>query len=218
MRGNESKYSFEDEKAYYSKRWPTQAEPYEHLKDYVAAWLPEAPSLISGKSVLDIGAGEATYTRMLAETYSPHRIVACELFPERMLQAARENAAENLHFVAGSCFALPFADRSFDAVFGSLVLSQLPDLDRVIDEIDRVLTSGGCFIGIEPNPYNAIVLYRFLMGEHSKNQYLLSRSDLGRFAAKGFDVDIRYFYGRFPKLHSKFLTTCIGVLAKKAVG
>ena len=217
MRSSAPGGSFENERSYYSKNWPTQALPYRHLKRYLDAWLPEALGLLSGKSVLHIGAGEATYTRMLAETYSPRRVVACELFLERMLPASRENRARNLQFVAGSCFGLPFADRTFDAVFASLVLHQLPDLERAIDEIDRVLKPGGCFIGIEPNPYNLVVLYRFFRGRRSRNQYLLNESHILEFVSRGFDLSVRYFYGRFPKLRSRFLTTCIGVLAKKRV-
>src|SRR5207249_2907044 len=106
MKTDDFRYSLEEERAYYSKGWPTRALPYKHLRSYVHAWLPEAPGLLSGKSLLDIGAGEATYTRMLAETYSPRHVIACELFLERMLPAARENEAKNLHFVAGSCFGL----------------------------------------------------------------------------------------------------------------
>src|SRR5438552_15193398 len=108
MRSSAPGGSFENERSYYSKNWPTQALPYRHLKRYLDAWLPEALGLLSGKSVLDIGAGEATYTRMLAETYSPRRVVACELFLERMLPASRENRARNLQVAAGSCFGLPF--------------------------------------------------------------------------------------------------------------
>jgi SAM-dependent methyltransferase len=215
MSGHPVKYSVEEERAYYSKNWPTRALPYRHLRSYVDAWLPEASSLLLGKSVLDIGAGEATYTRMLAETYSPRRMVACELFLERMIPAARENQSKNLHFVAGSCFSLPFADRSFDSVFASLVLHQLPDLEEAIAEIDRVLKPGGCFIGIEPNPCNPMIVFRFMRGRHSRNQYLLNKSHLLEFVSRGFDMDIRYFYARFPRLRSRFLTTCMGVLARK---
>lgn len=218
IQSKDSACSLEAERAYYSKNWPTKALPYRHLKGYVDAWLPEAHDLLSGKSVLDVGAGEATYTRMLAETYGPRLVVACELFPERMLPAALDNRAGNLDFVAGNCLSLPFADHSFDVVFESLVLSQIPDLDKAIDEIHRVLKPGGYLIGIEPNPSNLVVLYRFFRGKHSKNQYLLSGSNLGRFTVRGFEMDVRFFYGRFPKLRSRFLTTCIGILARKKTG
>lgn len=215
MPKNNLKYSLADEKAYYSQNWPSRALPYKHLQGYIDCWLPEAARLLEGKVVLDIGAGEATYTRMLAETYSPSRLVACELFPERMMPAMRDNASENLSFVAGSCFRLPFADITFDAVFGSLILHQLPDLELAIAEIDRVLKPGGTYIGIEANPYNAIISYRYLRGRHSKNQFLLNESHLSKFTSKGFSVDIRFFYARFPSLRNRFLTTCMGIIAKK---
>lgn len=203
------------ERAYYSRKWPSQALPYKHLQGYIDCWLPEAERLFRSKVMLDIGAGEATYTRMLAEVYSPSRLVACELFPERMTPAMRDNTSKNLSFVAGSCFSLPFADRTFDAVFGSLVLCQLPDLHVAIAEIDRVLKPGGVYIGIEPNPYNPVIFYRFLRGRRSKNQYLLHKSHLSKFASRGFSVGIRFFYGRFPSLRNRFLTTAMGILAKK---
>lgn len=212
---NNVEYSIADEKAYYSQNWPSRALPYKHLQSYIDCWLPEAVSLFGGKMVLDIGAGEATYTRMLAEVYSPRRVVACELFTERMLPAMRANKVDNLSFVTGSCFSLPFADGAFDVVFGSLVLHQLPDLDLAIAEIDRVLKQGGAYIGIEANPYNPVILYRFLRGKHSKNQYLLNESHLSKFTPNGFIVDTRFFYARFPSLRNRFMTTCMGIIAKK---
>lgn len=215
MPSSNLKYSVAAEKAYYSQNWPSRALPYKHLQGYIDCWLPEAECLFGGKVVLDIGAGEATYTRMLAEAYFPSRIVACELFPERMMPAMRDNASENLSFVAGSCFCLPFADLTFDVVFGSLVLTQLPDLDLAIAEVNRVLKPGGAYIGIEPNPYNPIVLFRFLRGRHSKNQYLLKESHLSIFSSNDFSVDIRFFYARFPSFRSRFLTTCTGIIAFK---
>jgi SAM-dependent methyltransferase len=209
------KYSIADEKAYYSQNWPSRSLPYKHLQRYIDCWLPEAKRLIGDKVVLDIGAGEATYTRMMAEVYSPSRLVAFELFPERMLPAMRDNTSANLSFVAGSCFCLPFANASFDVVFGSLILHQLPDLELAIAEIDRVLKPGGAYIGIEANPYNLVIFYRFLRGQHSKNQYLLNELHLSKFASRGLSVDIRYFYARLPSLRNRFLTTCMGIIAKK---
>lgn len=215
MSRGEHQYSFEAEKSYYSGSWPTEALQYQHLQNYISAWLPDAHRIFSGKSVLDIGAGESTYTRMIAENYSPSRIVACELFRERMLPAMRASKASNLSFIAGSCFCLPFREGAFDVVFGSLVLHQLPDLDRVITEIGRVLKTGGIYVGIEPNPYNPVVLWRFLKGGHSKNQYLFNKSHLSTFTVQGFTPTLRYFYARYPSLRNRFMTTCLGIVAKK---
>src|SRR5437667_5108700 len=98
-------FSKELEEGYYSKNWPEEAVRYSHLEPYLRCWLdPEA--VFKGKTVLDIGAGECTYTRLIADRYGPHRVIACELFRQRMLPASRVNAFSNLHFIAGDCFRL----------------------------------------------------------------------------------------------------------------
>ncbi len=49
----------------------------------------------------------------------------------------------------GSADALPFPDGNFDIVVCMLVLCSVPDLHRAIDEIRRVLTSGGRLVFME---------------------------------------------------------------------
>lgn len=51
----------------------------------------------------------------------------------------------NIQYVEGSGEKLPFADRSFDAVFCCDVLEHVEDLDRVVSEISRVCKPGGHF-------------------------------------------------------------------------
>lgn len=207
-------FSLELEKGYYSQHWPEEAKPYLHLEPYLRCWLnPE--EVFRGKRVLDIGAGECTYTRLIADRFGPKELVACELFRERMLPAFRANQNPNLKFVCGDAFFLPFRNQSFDVIFGSLVLSQLPDLDKIISEIRRVLTVHGCYVGIEPNPYQVVHLYRYFFGHHSPNQYLLRPRHLKAFHKGGFVVTIRYFYARFPRLRNRFMSTCMGIMAKR---
>src|SRR5438034_8232419 len=63
-------FSKELEEGYYSKNWPKEAVRYSHLEPYLRCWLdPEA--VFKGKTVLDIGAGEATYTRLIADRFGP---------------------------------------------------------------------------------------------------------------------------------------------------
>src|SRR5215467_1392290 len=100
-------FSFEAEKQYYSQRWPQEAKPYLHLERNVRCWLNPA-HVFEGKRILDIGAGECTYTRLIADRFRPKEIVACELFRERMLPAWQENQNPILKAVAGDCYDLPF--------------------------------------------------------------------------------------------------------------
>lgn len=205
-------FSYELEKGYYRRHWPEEAKPYLHLEPYLRCWLnPEA--VFGGKRVLDIGAGECTYTRLIADRFRPKEIVACELFPERMLPAARTNRSPNLQFVAGDVFCLPFQSQSFDVVFGSLVLCQFPALDQFLSEVRRVLLNDGLYVGIEPNPYHPVHLYRYVRGNHSPNQYLLRPKHLAVFQQVSFAVTIRYFYAKLPCLHNRLLGTCMGISA-----
>lgn len=208
-------FSYESEKGYYSQQWPEEAKPYLHLEPYLRCWLdPEV--VFAGKRVLDIGAGECTYTRLIADRFRPKKIVACELFRERMQPAVRANRSPHLRFVAGDCFQLPFHLRSFDVVFGSLILHQLPDLNEIISEVQRVMSDGGCYVGIEPNPYHPVHLYRYLIGHHSPNQYLFGPKHLVTFEKAGFKVTTRYFYAKLPRMRNRFISTCIGIVATKS--
>jgi len=206
---------YEVERAYYSRDWPKQAKPYLHLEPYFRCWMnPE--EIFCGKTVLDIGAGECIYTRLIVDRFQPKSIIACELFRERMLPAVRENSNPLLKAIVGNCFQLPFKTGSFDVVVGSLVLSQLPNLRCAVDEIGRMLKPGGIFVGWEPNPFNPLILYRYLSRPHSGNQFLFwPHTFRPVFEANGFAMSTRFFYAKLPWTRSRILGTCIGVVARK---
>jgi SAM-dependent methyltransferase len=208
-------YSYQAAKDFYRPIWPEEAKSYLHLEPYVRCWF-DPDSMFGGKRVLELGAGECTYTRLIADRFRPRMIVGHELFVERMLPAVRANRNQALCPVAGDCFSLPFRAGSFDVVFASLVLSELPDLHRVFSEAARVLASGGVFLSWDPNPYNPLVLYRYFFKGRSANQYLFwpHRVRSG-FETAGFDVEMRFFYARLPRVRSRFLGTCVGMLGRK---
>ena len=72
--------------------------------------------------------------------------------------AALDDSAERLGLevrtVRGEAEALPFADESFDLVFGHAVLHHIPDIDRAFAEFERVLRPGGTIVFCgEPSRY-----------------------------------------------------------------
>ncbi len=215
MRSKE--FSYQRERSHYSQHWPKEAKPYLHLEAYLRCWLhPEA--VFEGKRVLDLGAGDCRYTRMIAERFRPRRMVACELFREHMLPASQVNRNSALEFVAGDAFRLPFRSQSFDVIFGSGVLCHLRELDRIILELRRVLTEEGCYVGIEPNRLNPVHLYRHLRGDDSSNAYLLGPKKVRGFEKAGFEVSIQYFYAKFPHIRNRLVGTCMGILARPLDG
>jgi SAM-dependent methyltransferase len=204
------------EKDYYAQGWPTGALPYRHLEPYLTSWLSNPRDLFDHKTIVDIGAGEATYTRLIGDIFEPRLLLACDLFTERMVPASKANHNRNLFFATADVFKLPLKQHSVDTVFGSLVLHQLPDLEQVLREVSRVLRIGGYYIGIEPNFINPAIFYRYLKKANSKNTYLLTKPKLvSGFKLSGFDILISYFYARRPLLRGRFFGTCIGIRAQK---
>jgi demethylmenaquinone methyltransferase/2-methoxy-6-polyprenyl-1,4-benzoquinol methylase len=69
-----------------------------------------------------------------------------------MLQVGRERAAKSGHqieFIEANAEALPFPDRSFDAVTIAFGIRNVPQIDVALGEIHRVLKIGGRFLCLE---------------------------------------------------------------------
>jgi ubiquinone/menaquinone biosynthesis C-methylase UbiE len=64
-------------------------------------------------------------------------------------------AFANIRFTQGDASSLPFPDASFDAALLVLVLGGVPDQDRCIAEVARMLVHGGCVTsaGSEVTPH-----------------------------------------------------------------
>jgi ubiquinone/menaquinone biosynthesis C-methylase UbiE len=99
-------------------------------------------------TVVEIGSGTGPNLRFLPRDL---RIVGIEPNPfmhRYFLDEARveERAVE---LVQGTAEALPFPDESVDAVLSTLVLCSVAELDRVLQEVLRVLKPGGKFLFLE---------------------------------------------------------------------
>ena len=51
----------------------------------------------------------------------------------------RATAARRVHALVGDVTRLPFADAEFDCAVAAWMLYHVPDLDRVMDAVDRTL-------------------------------------------------------------------------------
>lgn len=90
--------------------------------------------------VLDVAAGTGTSAR--AFTHAGARCVACDFSIGMLTHGARKPAGP-VSFVAGDALALPFADRSFDAVTISFGLRNVADPVAALTEMLRVTRPGG---------------------------------------------------------------------------
>jgi SAM-dependent methyltransferase len=100
-------------------------------------------NLSSGDRVLDVGCGPGNFTREFARVTGHGLVVGVDASRTMLAQAVRQPAGANVAYLRGDACALPFRDRSFDAVccFAALYLIEEPG--RALDEIARVLAPAG---------------------------------------------------------------------------
>jgi ubiquinone/menaquinone biosynthesis C-methylase UbiE len=94
-------------------------------------------------SVVEIGAGHGLNFRL----YPPEVTEVVAIEPEPTLRSQAEAAAQSatvpIRVMAGVASELPLADAGFDAAVASLVLCSVPDQQRALAEIQRVLRLDG---------------------------------------------------------------------------
>lgn len=101
------------------------------------------------KRVLDLGCGHGMASVVLARRGA--LVTACDLSLGYVREARARADANGVHSHVVVCNAerLPFADASFEGIWGNAVLHHL-DLGRAAREIRRVLTPGGIAVFCEP--------------------------------------------------------------------
>ena len=119
--------------------------------------------LRSGMRVLDLGSGTGYPALLAAQTVGTHgQVIGIDLAVQ-MLDAARRKATllrlSNLTFQTGDVTSLPFEQTSFDAVTTRFCLMFLPEIQKAVTEIARVL---------KPNAWIAAAVW----SAPDKNPYL----------------------------------------------
>jgi ubiquinone/menaquinone biosynthesis C-methylase UbiE len=134
---------------YYDDPLSAAADRYWHSEEWrsIRALLP----CVQGASALDIGAGRGIASYALA--MEGYRVVALEPDPSALVGAGaiRELAELTrlpIAILQERAQRLPFADSSFDLVFGRAVLHHVPDMQATCREVWRVLKPGGVFVAV----------------------------------------------------------------------
>jgi SAM-dependent methyltransferase len=98
----------------------------------------EAVGEVSPGRVLEVGCGWGELAARIAAELDAE-VVAVDLSP-RMVELARE---QGIDARVADAQQLPFADGEFDCVTANWMLYHVPDLDRALGEMARVLRPGG---------------------------------------------------------------------------
>jgi ubiquinone/menaquinone biosynthesis C-methylase UbiE len=105
---------------------------------------------------LEIGSGTGYFSLNLLQLGAIESLTATDISAGMLkrLEQTAEGLGLKVETAQTEAEELPFADESFDLVFGHAVLHHIPDLDRAFAEFRRVLRPGGAiaFAG-EPSRY-----------------------------------------------------------------
>ncbi|HVT30055.1 MAG TPA: class I SAM-dependent methyltransferase [Lacipirellulaceae bacterium] len=96
------------------------------------------------KSILDVGSGAGQIAAHLLDFAGSDARITCTDLSQPMLRRARQRLkSDRPTFVVADLSALPFANNSFDGITCGYVLEHLPDPQRGLSELSRVLRTGG---------------------------------------------------------------------------
>ena len=128
--------------------WDRNAVRYDRFMRKDAAAYDEMYALIwpvvKAKTVLELAAGTGLIAKHIVNAAA--HIEATDASAEMIAEAKRDNQSAKLHFSVQDMFRLPYADKSFDAVIVSNALHIVPQPEKALAEIHRVLKDDGVLI------------------------------------------------------------------------
>ena len=100
--------------------------------------------VVKARTVLELAAGTGLIAKNIVRAAS--HIEVTDASEEMIAEAKRNNRSAKLHFSVQDMFCLPYADKSFDVVIVSNALHIVPQPEKALAEIRRVLKDDGVLI------------------------------------------------------------------------
>ncbi len=194
------------------KFWDSKAKAYNKIikllssKLYPLIYEFIKESLTKDMKVLEVGTGTGLVAREIADHVE--RIEATD-FSEEMIDTAKSDKyPANINFSCADIFDLPFEDNQFDAVIASNVLHIIPEPEKAMQEIRRVLKPNGLliaptFLWKELSLFGKI--QKFIM---LKKNFPL-KTDWSEETFKSFINDSGFTITKFKMIKSSFGIGCV---------
>lgn len=124
-------------------------------------WIFSNYKITKGMKVLELGCGTGDMWMGHEDLMKTCSKLVLSDFSEGMLENAKANLGNNsnVEYRVIDIQNIPFEDESFDLVIANMMLYHVPDMERGLSEVQRVLKNGGAF-------------YCATFGEHGIIEYL----------------------------------------------
>lgn len=127
------------------------------------AYLLEQMGPLTGKRILDVGAGLGESSVYFA--LKGAKVTTIDLSPE-MVGFAKRLARKHgvaIEGIVGSAEQLPVARESFDVVYAANILHHIQDKEAFLGRVKAALVPGGVFASYDPLRYNPVInVYRWM--------------------------------------------------------
>ena len=108
--------------------------------------------VVKAKTVLELATGTGLIAKSIVNAAA--HIEATDASVEMIAEAKRDNQSAKLHFSVQDMFRLPYAGKSFDVVIVSNALHIVPQPEKALAEIHRVLKDDGVLIAPTFTPFS----------------------------------------------------------------
>ncbi len=138
-------------------------ETLDDIGQSIALWLRHRLPDFAPRAILDLGCSVGHQTLPWKRAYRQARVTGLDVAPAclRYAHARAEALGVEAHFLQADATRVPLPDASFDLVFSSMFLHELPraDIRAVFREARRLLRPGGLMLHYELPPNAALSAY-----------------------------------------------------------
>lgn len=122
-------------------------EKYSVNRQGFSNWIAQHYAFFQGASVLELGCGTGTFWRSQPELVNACNPLILSDFSAGMLETAKDTLKQypSVRYQIIDIQDIPFPDHSFDFVIANMMLYHVPDPERGLKEVQRVLKPGGVF-------------------------------------------------------------------------
>jgi len=140
--------------------------------------------------VLELGVGTGLNLPLYRDV---KEVIGVDISGKMLEKARRKRTGVPVKLIQADARSLPFPDKSFDTVVSTFFLCVVPERERVIKEIGRVLKPKGLLLAMECSPPENRVFRAFLSGLSAITSRLTGtdfRVDIAQLLrGEGFDVE-----------------------------